>query len=202
MAAAPAVAGVAGRRLVCRLHLGRARTAARRTHLRVRCHQRRQCRCGQRRALGERADGGRPRDRARAAAAVLGTDDAGSLVPLADADRRLFAGRKLRVLRPGATRGPCRSIRSGSVARGAGEGHQLRRLAGSRRTKASGRGDAGARRLAADLRQRGSHAGYAARLGLSAAAALRGRDRRRILLGRRLWRQSAAGAAGAGIAGQ
>ena len=127
-------------------------------------------------------------------------DDARGLVPLADAGRRLLAGRKLGRVR-------LRRLRSGQfdpfdldpLRQALSRDIDFAALRDPQLPKAPDRGNAGARRPAADFRNGAITADVAAGLDLPAAGPLRRRDRRRILLGWRLWRQSAARAAGAGI---
>ena len=188
----------AGRRRPWRLHLGRARPAARRRPDRDRRHLRRLGRSGERGHAGRRA---RPRRAGRGAAAA----------------RRLLArGERRRPLaRPAARRGRA-AVPLRAAASGLWFGAMSRMLSpydlnplninplkdlierfvdfeairGDPRPRAVHFRHQRPHRRAARVHARGNHAGGGDGLGLPAAAVPRGGDRRRALLGRRLQRQS------------
>ena len=148
LAAAKALAGFAGRRLVRGVHRGRARSSARRARCRFRCGQRRQRRRGQRGAAGLRPDRG-PRRGEGSARAVLETHEpVGGFS--AEGLVRLAAGR--RAVHEFAVAVSVQSVQPRSVARRARGGDRLRRAARQGAAEAPDRRDPRARRQAQDFR--------------------------------------------------
>ena len=187
----------AGRRRAWRLHVGRARPAARRRPARDRGHLRH---------VRRRAQRGDARRRARARRAGGGARPAGGLLARGQ-QQRPSAGPAARRGRPAvflrAAPGPVvrRAVAVLVAVRSQPAQHQpaqgghrpLRRLR-SHPPRAASRtvhfGDRRPHRRAARVHPRGGHPGSRDGVRLPAGAVSRGRDRRRALLGRRLQRQS------------